>query len=202
MHYGLLFLDLTDAFFYKVSLFCIHFHFCKYTLHVCYVFNVNLTDSFDDRQSQCRLSSDRAAPTDTNPKSLELALPQSLTATRLDQLVYSPNYYIQIFRLNLLPTVRIEPSTACSKLKSNVLTDCAMGASLKLTNVKDLYLLARIAPPEIRRDVCAGMEKIRQETNEAHPAERRLKCRNCFLRSVKRAEFSPKVIQCNEWQRI
>ena len=37
-------------------------------------------------------------------------------ATRLDQLVYSPNYYIQIFRLNLLPVVRIEPSTARSKL--------------------------------------------------------------------------------------
>ena len=51
------FLDLTDAFFfYKVSpFFCIHFHFCKYTLHVCYVFNVNLTDSFDGRRSQCRL---------------------------------------------------------------------------------------------------------------------------------------------------
>ena len=55
-------------------------------------------------------------PTDTNPKNLELAPPQSVTATRLDQLVYSPNYYIQIFRLNLLPAVRIEPSTARSKL--------------------------------------------------------------------------------------
>ena len=42
-------------------------------------------------------SNDRAAPTDTNPKNLELAPPQSVTATRLDQLVYSPNYYIQIF---------------------------------------------------------------------------------------------------------
>ena len=39
-----------------------------------------------------------AAHTDTNPKNLELAPPQSVTATRLDQLVYSPNYYIQIFR--------------------------------------------------------------------------------------------------------
>ena len=57
---------------------------------------------------------DRAAPTDTNPKNLELAPPQSVTTTRLDQLVYSPNYYIQIFRLNLMPTVRIEPSTARS----------------------------------------------------------------------------------------
>ena len=38
-------------------------------------------------------SNDRAAHTDTNPKNLELAPPQSITATRLDQLVYSPNYY-------------------------------------------------------------------------------------------------------------
>ena len=36
-----------DTFFY------IHFHFAS--THVCYVFNVNLTDSFDDRRSQCRL---------------------------------------------------------------------------------------------------------------------------------------------------
>ena len=43
-------------------------------------------------------SNDRAAPTDTNPNNLELAPPQSVTATRLDQLVYSPNYYIQIFQ--------------------------------------------------------------------------------------------------------
>ena len=43
-------------------------------------------------------SNDRAAPTDTNPKNLELAPPQSVTATRLDQLVHSPNYYIQIFQ--------------------------------------------------------------------------------------------------------
>ena len=61
-------------------------------------------------------SNDRTAPTDTYPKNLELASPQSVTATRLDQLVYSPNYYIQIFRLNLLPAVWIAPSTARSKL--------------------------------------------------------------------------------------
>ena len=47
------------------------------------------------------LSNARAAPTDTNPKNLELAPPQSITATRLYQLVYSPNYYTQIFRLTL-----------------------------------------------------------------------------------------------------
>ena len=41
--------------------------------------------------------------------------------------------------------------------------------------------------------------------NEAHslygenPAERRLKSRNCFLRSVKPADFPPKVIRCSAW---
>ena len=63
-----------------------------------------------------------------------------------------------------------------------------------------MYLLAGIASPDIRRDVCAGMEMIKQETNEAHslyrkhPAERMLKSRNCFLRSVKPAELSPTVV--------
>ena len=65
---------------------------------MCYVFNVNFDGFFDDRRSQCRWSNDRAAHTDTNPKNLELAPPQSIKATRLDQLVYSPNYYIQIFQ--------------------------------------------------------------------------------------------------------
>ena len=70
-----------------------------------------------------------------------------------------------------------------------------------------MYLLAGIAPPNIRRDVCARMEKTKQETNEAHslceqhPVERRMKSRNCFLHSVKPAELSPKTTRCNEWLR-
>ena len=64
-----------------------------------------------------------------------------------------------------------------------------------------------LAPPDIRRDVCARVEKTKQETNEAHslygqnPAERRLESRNCFLRSVKPADFPPKVIRCSAWLR-
>ena len=67
---------------------------------------------------------------------------------------------------------------------------------LKPTNVEDMYLLAGIAPLDIRR-----------ETNEAHslygqnPAERRIESRNCFLRSVKPADFPPKVIRCSTWLR-
>ena len=62
-------------------------------------------------------------------------------------------------------------------------------------------------PPSIRRDVCASVEDTKQETNEAHslhgqiPAERRLKYRNCFLHSVKPANFPPKVIRCSKWLR-
>ena len=81
----------------------------------------------------------------------------------------------------------------------------AVTGCLKPTNVKDLYLLAGIAPPDIRRDVCARVEKTKRETNEAHslygqnPAERRLKSRNGFLRSVKPTDFPPKVIRCSAW---
>ena len=56
-------------------------------------------------------------------------------------------------------------------------------------------------------DVCARVEKTKQETNESHslygqnPAERRLESRNCFLRSVKPADFPPKVIRCSAWLR-
>ena len=83
----------------------------------------------------------------------------------------------------------------------------AVTGCLKPTNVEDLYFLAGIAPPDIRRDVCARMENTNKETNETHslcgqhPAERKLNSRNCFLRSVKTAELSPKIIQYNEWLR-
>ena len=83
----------------------------------------------------------------------------------------------------------------------------AVTGCLQPTNVEDLYLIAGIAQPDIRRDVCDRMEKTKQETNEAHslyeqhPAERSLKSCNCFLWSVKPAEFSPKIIRCNKWLR-
>ena len=83
----------------------------------------------------------------------------------------------------------------------------AVTGCLKPTNVEDMYLLAGIAPPDIRRDVCARVEKTKQETNEAHslygqnPAERRIKSRNCFLLSVKPADYPPTVIRCSAWLR-
>ena len=99
-------------------------------------------------------------------------------------------------------------SSHAQKLNPELNSACrAVTGCLKPTNVEDLYVLAGIAPPDIRRDVCARVEKTKQETNEAHslygqnPAERRLESRNCFLRSVKPADFPPKVIRCSAWLR-
>ena len=51
-------------------------------------------------------------PTYTNPKNLELAAPQSVTATGLDQLVYNPNCYIKNFRRNPPPPPQWEVKVA------------------------------------------------------------------------------------------
>ena len=87
-------------------------------------------------------------------------------------------------------------SSHAQKLNPELNSACrAVTGCLKPTNVEDLYLLAGIAPPDIRRDVCARVEKTKQETNETHslygqnPVERWLKSRNCILRSVTPADF-------------
>ena len=62
-----------------------------------------------------------------------------------------------------------------------------------------------MAPPDNRSDVCARVEKKKQETNASHsphrqiPAEKRLK-RECFLSSVRPGDFPAKVIRCSEWE--
>ena len=98
-------------------------------------------------------------------------------------------------------------SAQVHKLDSELNSACqAITGCLKPTNVEELYL-SGIAPPSIRRDVCARVEKAKQETNEAHslhgkiPAERPLKSRNGFPHNVKPANFHTKVIRCSEWPR-
>ena len=60
-------------------------------------------------------------------------------------------------------------SSHAQKLNPELNSACrAVTGCLKPTNAEDLYLLAGIAPPDIRRDVCARVEKTKQETNEAH----------------------------------
>ena len=83
----------------------------------------------------------------------------------------------------------------------------AITGCLRPTNVENLYLLAGIAPPEIRRSVCARVERTKQVERETHslfghtPAIRRLKSRRSFLTSVQPVQFPAKVVRVNEWKR-
>ena len=79
-------------------------------------------------------------------------------------------------------------SSHAQKLNPELNSACrAVTGCLKPTNVEDMYLLAGIAPPDIRRDVCARVKNTKQETNEAHslygqnPVERRLNVEELFL---------------------
>ena len=76
---------------------------------------------------------DRAAPKYTNPRNLELASPQSVTATRLDQLVYSPNCYIQIFRLNFFSQWGTIPQQFEDKVQRA--TDCTIEILVTILDV-------------------------------------------------------------------
>ena len=83
----------------------------------------------------------------------------------------------------------------------------AITGCLKPTYVDDLYLLAGIAPPDIRRDACVRMERTKQMKQDTHslfgriPARSRLKSRKDFLTSVNPSNVPAKVVRCNEWQR-
>ena len=61
--------------------------------------------------------------------------------------------------------------------------------------------------PEIRRSVCARVERTKQVERETHslfghtPARRRLKSRRSFLTSVQPVHFPAKVVRVNEWKR-
>ena len=44
----------------------------------------------------------------------------------------------------------------------------AITGCLRPTNVENLYLLAGIAPPEIRRSICARVERTKQVERETH----------------------------------
>ena len=78
---------------------------------------------------------------------------------------------------------------------------------LKPTNVENLYFLAGLVPPEIRRSVCATVERTKQVGRESHslfghtPARSRLKSRISFLTSVQPVQFPAKVVRVNEWTR-
>ena len=77
---------------------------------------------------------------------------------------------------------------------------------LKPTNTIDLYILAGIAPPDIRRAVASRVEWRRQATDERHPlhghvpAPSRLKSQRSFLTCTAPLETTPSEARLNMWK--
>ena len=77
---------------------------------------------------------------------------------------------------------------------------------LKPTNVEDLYLIAGVAPPDIRREVVARVERTKQTKDERHslfghtPATAHLKSRQPFLPNIQPMDFSAKTVRCSNWR--
>ena len=76
---------------------------------------------------------------------------------------------------------------------------------LKPTPVDKLYPLAGIAPPNVRRQVAAEVERIKQEKDNRHPLfghipqETRLKSRKSFLQTTKSTNISPEARKIELW---
>uniref|UniRef100_A0A2S2Q8Z5 RNA-directed DNA polymerase from mobile element jockey n=1 Tax=Sipha flava TaxID=143950 RepID=A0A2S2Q8Z5_9HEMI len=82
-----------------------------------------------------------------------------------------------------------------------IITGC-----LRPTPTHKLYLLAGIAPPEIRRRVTTDIEKTKQIKDERHPmfgheiANTRLKSRKSFMQTAKELHESPQKARLQKWQ--
>ena len=98
-------------------------------------------------------------------------------------------------------------SSHANKLNPVLNQSCrSITGCLKPTNVEDLYLIAGIAPPDIRREVCARVERTKQTKDERHslfghtPAPVHLKSRQPFLPNVQPMDFSAKTVRCANWR--
>jgi len=78
---------------------------------------------------------------------------------------------------------------------------------LKPTRVENLYLLAGIAPPAIRRKIIAQQERLKQVTDYRHPLHghsspiKRLKSRKSFIHSTEPLVNNPSTSRIAEWSK-
>ena len=81
----------------------------------------------------------------------------------------------------------------------------AITGCLQPTNVENLYLLAGIAPPAVRRSVTAQREREKQVNDNRHPLHghnlprKRLKSRNSFLHTTDELIRSPSTCRLEQW---
>ena len=82
---------------------------------------------------------------------------------------------------------------------------CITGC-LKPTNIDNLYILAGIAPPDIRRAVASSTERRRQARDKRHPlhdhipAPSRLKSQRIFMTSTTPLEITPSEARLEMWR--
>ena len=100
-----------------------------------------------------------------------------------------------------------ERSTHAKKLDPALNESCrCITGCLKSTNIDNLYILAGIAPPDVRRAVASKSERRRQTTDERHPlyghvpASGRLKSRQSFLSSTAPLETTPSEARLQIWK--
>ena len=81
----------------------------------------------------------------------------------------------------------------------------AITGCLQPTNVENLYLLAGIAPPAVRRSVTAQREREKQVNDNRHPLHghnlprKRLKSRNSFIHATDELTQSPSTRRLEQW---
>ena len=81
----------------------------------------------------------------------------------------------------------------------------AITGCLQPTNVENLYLLAGIAPPAVRRSVTVQREREKQVNDSRHPLHghnlprKRLKSRNSFIHATDELIQSPSTRRLEQW---
>ena len=100
-----------------------------------------------------------------------------------------------------------ERSPHARKLDSTLNASCrSITGCLKSTNMNKVYLLAGIAPPDIRRAVASRVERLKQATDERHPlynhsaANRRLKSRKSFITCTLPLQSTPESTRLQMWK--
>ena len=84
----------------------------------------------------------------------------------------------------------------------------AITGCLQPTNVENLYLLAGIAPPAVRRSVTAQREREKQVNDNRHPLHghnlprKRFKSRNSFMHATDKLIQSPSTRRLEQWSQL
>lgn len=101
-----------------------------------------------------------------------------------------------------------ERSAHAKKLDPSLNDSCrCITGCLKPTNMNNVYLLAGIAPPDIRRAVASKAEHLKQATDERHslhghtPATSRLKSRKSFLSCTQPLQTTKEDARLQMWKK-